>query len=70
MPWFDQRGRFYTEDAHVVERLTLIDPNTIHYQATVDDPNVYTRPFTIALAYRRIIDEGYEMLPSGVLRGE
>ena len=63
MPWFDQRGRFFTEDAHVVEHLTLIDPDTIHYQATVDDPNVFTHPFTIALAYRRITDEGYEMLP-------
>ena len=62
-PWFDQRGRFYTEDAYVVERLTLIDADTIHYQATVDDPNVYMQPFTIALAYRRITDEGYEMLP-------
>jgi len=47
----------------VVERLTLIDPNTIHYQATIDDPNVYTRPFTIALAYRRVIEERFELLP-------
>ena len=61
-PWLDQRGRFYTEEAHVVERLTLIDLNTLHYQATIDDPNVYTSPFTIALAYRRSTEEGYEML--------
>ena len=61
-PWLDQRGRFYTEEAHVVERLTLIDPNTIHYQATIDDPNVYTQPFTIAFSYRRSTEEGYEML--------
>ncbi len=61
-PWLDQRGRFYTEEAYVVERLTLIDPNTIHYQATIDDPNVYTRPFTIAFSYRRSTVEGYEML--------
>ncbi len=61
-PWLDQRARFYTEEAHVVERLTLIDPNTIHYRATVDDPNVYTRPFTLALAYRRNTVKGFEML--------
>jgi hypothetical protein len=61
-PWLDQRGRFYTEEAHVVERLTLIDPDTIHYQATIDDPNVYTSPFTIAFPYRRSTTEGYEML--------
>ncbi len=62
-PWLDQRGKFYTEEAYVVERLTLIDPNTIHYQATIDDPNVYMQPFTIALAYRRIIEERFEMVP-------
>ena len=61
MPWLDQRGRFYTEDTHVIERVTPVDPETLHYQATVDDPNVYTAPFTIALPYRRISDENYEI---------
>ena len=49
----DQQGRFITEEAKIVERMTLIDDNTIHYTATFDDPNVYTRPFTIAFAFRR-----------------
>ena len=52
-PYLDQRGRFTTEDATVTERFTLVDANTMHYQATIDDPLVYTRPFTIALAFRR-----------------
>ena len=59
--WLDQRGRFYTDEAHVVERFTLIDPDTIHWQATLDDPNVYARPFTIAVAFRRVADEGFEI---------
>ena len=41
--------------------LTLIDADTVHYQATVDDPNVYTQPFTLALAYRRNTVETFEM---------
>jgi hypothetical protein len=53
LPWLDQRGRFYTDEAYVVERFTLIDADTIHWQATLEDPNVYTEPFTIAFAYRR-----------------
>ena len=61
-PWLDQRARFYTEEATVVERLTLIDANTLHYEATIDDPNVYTQPFTIMLAYRRSTVEGFEMM--------
>ncbi len=62
MPWMDQRGRFYTEDVQIVERLTLVEADTIHYQVTVDDPNVFTQPFTIALAYRRNTVEGFELM--------
>ena len=51
--FLDQRGRFYTDEARIVERFTLLDANTIHYQATIEDANVYTRPFTIAIAFRR-----------------
>ena len=60
--WLDQRGRFFSDEVHVVERFTLIDADTIHYQATVEDPNVYTRPFTIAIAYRRSTVADYELL--------
>jgi hypothetical protein len=59
--WLDQRGRFYTDEAVMVERFTMIDANTIHWQATVEDPNVFTRPFTIALAYRRSTVEDFEI---------
>ena len=59
--WLDQRGRFYTNEAVITERFTMIDANTIHWQATIDDPNVYTRPFTIALAYRRSTVEDFEV---------
>jgi hypothetical protein len=61
-PWLDQRARFYTEEAYVVERLTLVDADTLHYEATIDDPNVYTQPFTIVLAYRRSTVEGFEIM--------
>jgi hypothetical protein len=51
--YLDQRGRFYTEEARLVERMTMIDANTIHWSATIEDANVYTRPFTIAFPFRR-----------------
>ncbi len=56
----DQRGRFITDEAHIVERFTMIDDDSIHYQATFDDPNVLTRSFTIALAFRREFPEIWE----------
>ena len=57
----DQRGRFITDEARITERMTLVDNNTIHYSATFYDPNVYTRPFTIAFAFRRDTDENPEI---------
>ena len=39
--WLDQRGRFFTDEAHVEERFTLVDDNTLHYQATITDDNVF-----------------------------
>jgi hypothetical protein len=61
IPWLDQRGRFMTEEGRVVERFTLIDANTLHWQATIEDPNVFTQPFTVAVAFRRNAVEGIEI---------
>jgi hypothetical protein len=49
----DQQGRFITDEAVITERLTRLDENTIHYEATFDDPNVLTQPMTIAFGFRR-----------------
>jgi hypothetical protein len=43
-----------SEDLHVVERFTRVDENTINYEATIEDPKVFTRPWKISmLLYRR-----------------
>ena len=42
------QGVFHTEALHVVERFTMADANTIAYEATLEDPKVFTRPFKIA----------------------
>jgi hypothetical protein len=51
--WLDQVGNFFSNNAHVVERFTLADANTIDYEATIDDPKVFTRPWTVRLPLRR-----------------
>jgi hypothetical protein len=37
----------------VVERFTLVSANIIDYQVTIEDPKVFTRPWTIRLPFRR-----------------
>ncbi|MGH9659598.1 MAG: hypothetical protein ACRD96_13705, partial [Bryobacteraceae bacterium] len=44
---------------HVVERFTRVDADTIHYEATIEDPNVYTKPWKVAFPLTR--DPGYQM---------
>ena len=51
--WLSEIGDVISHRAHVVERLTMVDANRIQFEATVDDPLVYTRPWTMAFAYNR-----------------
>jgi len=51
--WLDQVGNFFSDNVHLIERFTLADANTIDYQVTIDDPKVFTRPWTIRLPFRR-----------------
>ncbi len=46
---------------HVVERFTPVDADNIIYRATVNDPVVYTRPWTIEVPLRRQQDELLEI---------
>jgi hypothetical protein len=52
--WFDRAGDFHSDQLHVVERYTRTSQDVISYQATIEDPNVFTRPWKISMPlYRR-----------------
>ncbi len=52
--WFDRAGNFHSDALHVVERYTAISPNHLMYEATIEDPKVFTRPWKISMPlYRR-----------------
>jgi hypothetical protein len=40
----EHAGNFFSEAVHVVERFTMVDANTIHDEARIDDPTVDTKP--------------------------
>ncbi|HEX5110848.1 MAG TPA: hypothetical protein VFV95_20495 [Vicinamibacterales bacterium] len=53
------RGIPQSESMRVLERFTRVDANTINYSVTIDDPKVYTKPWTVALPLNR--DDSYQM---------
>ena len=54
--WFDMAGDFHSDALHVVERYRMTDHDTIQYEATMEDPKVFTKPWTIRIALRRRMD--------------
>jgi hypothetical protein len=56
--WFDMAGNFHSDALKVVERYTPINADTLQYEATMTDPKVFTRPWTIRMAIQRQKDIG------------
>ena len=53
--WFDRAGNFHSNALHVVERYTPRSADTLMYEATIEDPNTFSRPWTIRMPlYRRV----------------
>jgi hypothetical protein len=60
--WFDHSGNFHSDALHVVERYGFIDPDHIRYEATIEDPKVFTRPWTIDLVLYRHVEKNFQLL--------
>ncbi len=60
--WFDRAGNFHSDDLHVIERYTPMNDNALQYEATIEDPKVFTRPWKIRLPLYRRLEPDIELL--------
>lgn len=60
--WFDAAGNFHSEQLHVVERYTRTGPDHLMYEATIEDPKVFTRPWKIRMPLYRRVEPNAQLL--------
>jgi hypothetical protein len=53
--WFDRAGNFHSDALHVVERYSPLSPDALTYEAIIEDPKVFSRPWKMSMPlYRRL----------------
>src|SRR5262245_11080820 len=60
--WFDSTGNYHSDKLHVVERWTRTGPDTMVYRATMDDPKVFSRPWTIEVLLYRHQEKNFRIM--------
>jgi hypothetical protein len=60
--WFDRAGNFHSDALHVVERYTRTAPDVLSYEATIEDKNVFARPWKISMPLRRRLERNAQLM--------
>ncbi len=60
--WFDRAGDFHSDALHVIERYTPLGPNVLSYEATIEDPKVFSRPWKIRMPLYRHVEENARLV--------
>jgi hypothetical protein len=60
--WFDRAGNFHSDQLHVVERYTPRSPDVLMYEATIEDPKVFSRPWKISMPLYRHVEKNAQLL--------
>ena len=60
--WFDRAGDFHSDALHVVERYKRTSPDVITYEATIEDPKVFTRPWKMSMPLYRRQEKGAQLM--------
>jgi hypothetical protein len=68
--WLDSARHTHSDQLHVVERYTRLGPDVIAYEATIEDPKTYSRPWKIAMPLHRITEQGFELREQECIEGD
>jgi hypothetical protein len=60
--WFDRAGNFHSDELHVIERYTATGPDHLLYEATIEDPKVFTRPWKMSMPLYRRVEKNAQLL--------
>jgi hypothetical protein len=60
--WLDKSGNYHSEALRVVERFTPMDATHINYEATLEDPKTFTRPWKINTILYKRLEKDLELL--------
>ena len=60
--WFDRSGNFHSDALHVVERYTPLTPDALSYEANIEDPKVFSRPWKISMPLYRRLEKNAQLL--------
>jgi len=60
--WFDRAGNFHSDALHVIERYTPRSPDTMSYEATIEDPKVFSRPWKMSMILYRHLEPNARLL--------
>jgi hypothetical protein len=60
--WFDRSGNYHSEALHVVERYTRTGPDHLLYEATIEDPKVFSRPWKMSMPLYRRVEPNAQLL--------
>jgi hypothetical protein len=60
--WLDRAGNYHSDALHVIERWTPLDRDHLEYRAIIEDPKVFTRPWTLSVILYRLKDKNIQLI--------
>jgi hypothetical protein len=60
--WLSRSGDFHSDAMKLVERFTPMTPDALRYEVTVEDPNVFTRPWTMKMVLYRQLEDNAQLM--------